>query len=425
MRQNCKKALFVEKIQLIGIVMIVVFGSGIEAQGGWVQTGFVGREVSTLAEGTPIDIMTGNGSHVVFAGVVDSGVFTITLVGDTVRRYPTETPSISDVADRPAGRVRSIEVLDNGTAVFAGTDSGLYAVNMISAALPAWRPVSTIPDEAVFDIAYSDSAYCILTKSILYKAERVFSGWGPCSLSGEILIPGDGQEFSSIVSWPIGNGFAAGLKGSAGAVYLAARKAESWNNISCIAGCTCIDAIVNSLAADSLGKLYAGTSEGVFYAEDLDTGCWHDFVPQLGLSINEIKASGGKTPFPSTDLYAATDSGLYKWSQRTSSFSLWEKILDKKTSSVVVTGDIATPVIYAATDDGVWKFDNTTAIARDAHSAGAMPRAASVKTISTLYTIDGKRVSGHGPYRRKPMGVYIRVDHDPSGRVVEAGRLVQ
>ena len=425
MRHDGKKALFVEHVQFICIAMLIALGSR-PAHGGWVQTAFAGREVSALSEGQ--NLMVSSSPQAIFAAVADSGVFTISLVGDMVRRYPEAAYSGSDGADHPAGKVHSLEVIDDGVAVFAGTDSGLYTVNMISAAMPAWRPHPMIPAEAVFDIAYSDSVYCIAIKTRLYKSKNIFGGWSPCSLSGEILIPGDGQEFSSITSWPMGNGFAAGLKGSAGgAVYFGDQKAAVWSNISCIAGCTCIDNAVRSLVADSSGRLYANTSEGVFYGDDFDTGCWHDFVPQLELPINELKASGGKTSFPSTDLYAATDSGLYKWSQRASSFSLWEKIFDKKTFSVVITGDLQQPRIYAATDDGLWTYDYAMAIDHDQKRAAVRPDAASLRTITTLYTIDGKRISSHGRHLhvRKPMGVYIRVDHDRSGAVVGAGRLVQ
>lgn len=421
MKRSYNPVLFPGRIQFIGIAMLITLGSS-PAHSDWGQTAFAGKEVSALAEGQ--DLMTTSGSQAIFVAVVDSGVFTITLVGDTVRRYPNKTYSGSDGDDRPKGKVHSLEVIDNGIAVFAGTDSGLYTVNMLSAVMPGWRPTPILPAEAVSDIAYNDSVYCVAMKSRLYKSKNIFGGWSPCSLSGAPLTPGDGQEFSSIASWPLGFGFAAGLNGSAGgAVYFADQKVSSWSNISCIAGCTCIKRAVRSLVADSLGTLYAGTFEGVFYGSDFDTGCWHSIMPQLPLSINEIKTFGKIIPGLPVDLYATTDSGLYKRSVRTTSSGAWQKIFDKKTFSVLITGGFEQPVIYAATDDGVWKYDHSTEIARGQKRASARPPVASVRTITTIYTIDGKRISSRVTHA-KPMGVYIKADHDRSGAVVRMRRFV-
>ncbi len=420
-KQNNNTVLFPRCIQFISIIMFIALSSSL-ADNAWNQLAFAKKEVSTLTLGP--NMMAISDSPSVFVAVVDSGVFTITLVGDTVRSFPNKTHSGSDDSDRPAGKVHSIGVVMGGAVVFAGTDSGLYTVSMFSATVPAWRPTLMLPDEPVYDIAYNDSACCITMKSRIYKSKYIFSSWSPCSLSGAPLLPGNAKEFSSITSWPLGKGFSAGLNGPDGAtVYFADQKAVSWSNMPCIEECTCIKNKIRSLVADSVGTLYAGTSEGIFYRSDFDTGCWHSIYPQLPLSVNEMKTYGKIIPGSPVDLYAATDSGLYKRSLRTTSSGMWQKIFDKKTSSVLITGDFEQPVIYAATNDGVWKYGITTGIASDQKRATTRTPAAYVRTTA-LYTINGKLISNRVA-GKKNMGVYIKVDRDRSGAVVRARRLVQ
>lgn len=376
---------------MIGLVMI----SSVSA--GWDRIGFGGKEIRALATG--LDIMRDR--QVVYVPVDDSGVFMVSGQDDSMYLFPYDNfPN-----DRPAGKVRSLLVTENGATVMAGSDSGFYSATIYSAALPIWRKTMFSSTEPVIGIAKSDSAFCAITASGVYRSKGVFGTWQPCSLSGNPLRPASGSVFTAVTSWPTGKAFVVGSATVAsdpagGHVIFGSISAQSWTDAACIPGCTCVDAVY-SLVADSQVTLYAGTSKGVFHSVDFDTGCWHSRPPQLEIPIRDMCLARMNATGMPPDVYVATDSGVYLKSIQTTASGAWNRLLSLKTFAVEVLDVSGDMVIYAGTGDGLWRYSPSTTIAARRNKTLQQSPAGQ----AARYSLDGRVVPQND--RKVYRGVYI------------------
>jgi len=366
--------------RISSVLLLITVCSGGFA-GGWKQVGFAGQEITGIIAGNDAFRQ----EQAVFFPVKDSGIYIMTATDDSTRRFPNTF--MAD--DKPVGTVHSLHVSADGVEAFAGTDSGLYMESLNFASLPAWRRVSALPSVPVYGIASSDSAYCVMTKNELYQSKSGYSTWARCSLftpSSETIT-----SYAALTVWQH-IGFIAATVTEANppafeSVLLGNPGATIWGVMSDIEGCTDLDQAVLSLSTDTTGMLYAGTAKGVFFGWDFDTGCWHPVNPQLPMPVKDVKPySAGSNGNPS-DLFAATDSGLYLWSGAASSPGEWQKSLATRTSGVaVVTMESGVRFVYAATDDGIWKYDPASGVTT------ARPRnhIRNTGTGAMMYTLDGK-----------------------------------
>ncbi|MBN1577241.1 MAG: hypothetical protein JW913_11850 [Chitinispirillaceae bacterium] len=368
--------------------------------GGWKRVGFVGKEIRALAVGR--DVMRDR--QAVYVPVDDSGVFMISGPDDSMYQFPFhDSPD-----DRPVGNIHSLLVSEDGATVLAGSDSGLYGASMYFSSLPIWRKTPLNSTETVIGIAESDSALCAVTASGVYRSKVAYGTWWPCSSGSGPVRPASGSVFTSITSWPAGEGFAAGAaatagNGSGGNVIFGSKNGRVWPDNQCIQGCTCSEGDVYSLAADTFITIYAGTSKGVFHGVDFDTGCWHSRTPQLEMPIRDMCLERMNTSGMPPDIYAATDSGVYLKSLQTSASGAWNRRFNMKTFAVEVMNVSGEYIIYAATVDGVWKYDKSTPVVRLRNMVKPQPAAG--RTV--MYSLDGRVLSQN--VRKRYRGVYITI----------------
>ncbi|NLV68201.1 MAG: hypothetical protein GXY14_11085 [Spirochaetes bacterium] len=386
--------------RLPAIVSLIVCAIGLSSvSAGWKKIGFSGKEIRALAVGN--DVLRDR--QVVFIPVDDSGVFTVSGPDDSMYQFLYQ----NSPQDRPTGRIHSLLVAENGATVLVGSDSGLYGGSIYFSSLPIWRKTSFASTETVTDLAESDSVFCAVTASGVYRAKNAFGTWWPCSLSGAPVRPASGSVFTSITSWPVGYGFvvgsaAAGSGAATGKVIFGSRDARSWTDGVCIQECTCINGDVYSLAADTHMTIYAGTSKGVFSAVDFDTGCWHSHPPQLEMPIRDMCLARMNSSGMPPDIYVATDSGVYLKSIQTTASAAWNRLFDMKTFAVEVMEVSGEYIIYAGTIDGLWKYDKSTSVI--GIRSGKLPHPAAERP-AVMYSIDGRMVSRKN--RERYRGVYI------------------
>ncbi len=385
---------------LLSVMVCTVWVASVSA--GWKRIGFAGKEIRALAVGR--DVLRNR--QVVYTPVDDSGVYMVSGPDDSMYQFPFhDAPD-----DRPAGRVQSLLVTENGATVLASSDSGLYGASMYFSSLPIWRKTPLNLTEPVIGIANSDSAFCAVTASGVYRSKIAFGTWWPCSLSRALVRPVSGSVFTAVTSWPVGSGFVVGSaaagSGTAGGghVIFGSYDARSWTDGTCITECTCIDGAVHSLATDSLITIYAGTSEGVFRGVDFDTGCWHSRIPQLEMPIRDITLARINSTGMPPDVYAATDSGVYLQSLQTTASGAWNRLFTMKTFAVEVIDLSGNYVIYAGTVDGLWKYDRSTVVAGRRNRVLEQPAAGQ----PVLYSLDGRVVPRNN--RNEYHGVYIMTD---------------
>ncbi|NLW32073.1 MAG: hypothetical protein GXY77_11530 [Fibrobacter sp.] len=377
---------------MIGIVLIS------SASAGWEKIGFAGKEIRALAVGR--DVLQER--QAVYVPVDDSGVFVAYVSTDSISRSLFgHSPN-----DRPAGKIHSLLLAENSATMLAGSDSGLYGASLYFASLPTWRKLSLNCTETVTGIAKSDSAFCAVTASGVYRTKSAYGTWLACSLSGAPVRPVSGSVFTAVASWPRGKGFvvgsaAAGAGVQGGPVIFGSVDAGSWTGSTCRAECTCINGSVYSFVADTQITIYAGTSKGVVHGVEFETSCWGVYPPQLEMPIRDMCLARMNSSGMPPDVYAATDSGVYLKSIQTTASGAWNRLFSMKTFAVEVIEENGDPVIYAGTADGLWKYTRSTSVA-GRHGVGPNKYAAE-RTIR--YSLDGRVIppKSAGRYR----GVYI------------------
>jgi hypothetical protein len=387
------------RILLPGIVVSLGAGTFTDAVAGWKRIGFPGLEITAATTG--VDLLK-NKQPVALIAVKDSGVFCVSGSLDSIERYPGIGAS---AADRPAGTVRSLFTTSDGASAFAGTDSGLYGESLMFSSLPAWRKIPGF-SAPVVGIAHQDSFYCASTSSELYIAKYPFGSWTPCTLSNRLPLPLVPSRLSSLVSWGPCGGFMAGAvagigTGGSGGILTGGNDGRRWQNMTCVYG-RCVDSTVFSLTACD-GKVFAGTSRGIFWAAEFDTGTWYPMTPQLvAPPVRHICVTYDSIS-DARKVFASTDSGVYV----SSNSNQWSLSLKVKTSGVVWPQKNYSTVIYAATADGLWKYEPATGVGEK--TVRRMPFSGTRETGS--YTIDGRRIPPIARGNRLP-GVYLQVRRD-------------
>jgi hypothetical protein len=389
-----------KRLPVFLFVMIgTVFITSVSAD--WHRVGFAGKEIRALAAGRDA-----SNRQVVFIPVDDSGVFMMYTSADSIYQSPFRcTPN-----DRPTGKIHSLLLAQNGVTMLVGTDSGLYGASLLMSSVPTWRKISLANTETVTGIAKSDSAFCAITASGVYRSKNTFDTWLPCSLSGVPVRPASGSVFTAVASWPRGRGFAVGSAASGGgalggSVIFGTYDARTWTNSTCVTECTCIDSAVYSLVADSQITIYAGTSKGFVFGVDFDTGCWHSRPPQLVLPVRDMCLTRMTSTWMPPDVYVANDSGVYLQSMQTTASGMWNRLFTRKTFAVEVMEVNGEPVIYAGTADGLWKYDRSTTAGARRSMVPLQPAAEQ----AALYSLDGRLLRQSGGKTRR--GVAIVVEH--------------
>jgi hypothetical protein len=395
------------RILLPGITMYL--GAGIIATAfcDWNRIGLAGIDVTAMTTG--IDVWRNN-RPIVLVGTEYGEVCSVSGSGDSIAKYPKIS---SGATDKPAGAIRALCMSDNGEVVFAGTDSGLYWANLNSAALPIWKKTEKIPSEPVTAITHNDSIYCAATITELYRSKSPFGEWMPCTVSNRLPSPASAPHFTSLASWWYG-GFAAGSCLAAGTnafggVLIGGTDARQWNNMTCVVS-QCVDSNVYSLTLGDSGKLFAGTSRGIFWASEFDTGTWYALSPQLTAApVNHVCVTYDSS-INAREIYASTDSGAYILSPRINA-SQWERFISLKVYSMVSLTPKNSRIVYAATQTGLWKYNTTTGV----HMRTTKKMPIFYTTVTDVYSVNGRKISSKTRLKHLSGGVYITAQRGTKG----------
>ncbi len=399
MTAKMKFCITLRRILFKGTILVCFAGIVGNAFSGWKRIGFAGTEVTAITAG--IDKLA-HDSLVILVAAGDSGIYSISGLNDSIRRFPRFALNASD---KPAGIVRSLYVDDDGVAAFAGTDSGLYGESMNFSSLPAWKKISAFHGEPVVGITRKDTAYCAATIKELYTSKSPFGTWKPCSVSKYLPPTANGAHFTSLTWWRYG-GFAAGsaLSGESndfGGVMLSGDKGSTWNNVTCVVN-QCVHNDVYSLSGDYNGRLYAGTSRGIFWAIEFDTGQWYEVSPQLTTVAIRHQWITYDSVSRQREIFASTDSGVYLLSSR-SNPQAWTLSLKIKAFGVWSSTTNTPQAWFAATSDGVWKYEQQTTALRSSNVHSELSFHCG---MSEAYSIDGRLLPSQTRLNRIS-GVYI------------------
>jgi hypothetical protein len=384
--------------------IIMVCGAGIVGNvfSGWKRIGFAGLDIPAITTGIGLLM---HDQPIVLVATKDSGVYSISGPQDSIKRFPIYSLNASD---KPAGAVRTLYVDKDGLSVFAGTDSGLYGESLNSSSVPAWKKINGIHGMPVVAITKKDSIYCVATIKELFTAKSPFAAWQPCSVSKYLPSPTNAPQFSSLAWWGYG-GFAAGSRlitgsNAFGGVIKGGNDGRAWENITCMYG-QCVNNDVYALTGGNTsgyeGKLFAGTSRGIFWAQEFDTGQWYEMSPQLKTwPARHLYITFDSMNYK-RDIFASTDSGVYVLSPKFNP-GQWTLSLNVKAFGVTSLPTTSQDVWFAATSDGVWKYEPTTMIRNRNENGVSSSRHASI----AAYSIDGRRIASSTQLKRVT-GVYI------------------
>lgn len=394
-------------ILLHSIFLILCSGTATTLFSAWNRIGLAGVDVTAITTG--VDIFHQQ-QKTIFAGTEIGEIFSIFGEYDSIKRYPN--PNLG-ASDKPVGAVRALFVSNNGVETFAGTDSGLYGQSMMFSSLPAWKKIAQFASEPVIAIANRDTTYCIATATELYRAKSPFGTWTACSVSKWLPEPSRLPHFTSLITWwnaPFlaGSYIPAGTDGFGG-VLTGSSNAHSWTNSTCIIN-QCVDSNVFSLTSDYSGKLYAGTSRGIFCASDFDTGQWFPLSPQLNAAPVHHICVTFDSSINAREIFASTDSGIYILSPRLNP-NKWVNTTSLKSYGIVSLNPGNSKAVYAGTRTGLWKYmpDSGTNVRRKTPHP-VFPQ----KVMTVRYTIDGRRFFPGGNCNNRT-GVLINVQYDERG----------
>ncbi len=293
-----------------------------------------------------------------------------------------------------------------GETTLAGTDSGLYGESLIFSSLPAWRRATIAITEPVRAITFTDSFWCVATAKELYRAKMPFSTWTPCSVSKWLPSPSSAPNFTTLTTWRYGEVYAGsvaqGANGFGGAL-CGGDKALQWENRTCMYG-PCVDSNIYSLTSGDFGLLFAGTSRGIFWSVEFDTGTWHPLSPQVPVTPVYNVCVTRDSSINGREIYAATDSGIYILSPRVNA-SQWFLSTRLKSSGIVTLNPSNSNTVYAATETGLWKYVSNGSV--PVKKVSSVPFALR-KDVTEMYSIDGRRISLNNKSRQYS-GVYIVV----------------
>jgi hypothetical protein len=374
----------------------------------WEQIGLGGNEITSITTGKYFGdtiLVAAAKSNGAYLRVGSSGSFSLlTDLGvDTVEQ------ALKTIRCLYMSARMSIPVL------FAGTDSGLFRYVFTSGVPPHWTKAKDIPAEPVFAItAEADTCYCA-TRSEIYGSFNSGAVWTACS-THNFLPPM--QRMSSFTSLSFFQGINAGSQltpslQSWDGVLHSSDKGKSWLDISNVPVFSSIRvSSVFSLASYSPmysqpARLLAGTSGGLLWIDDIDSGTWVYLGQQLQTAPVRNLYVTCHTRSLIADIFASTDSGVYILSDLVKPGE-WVLSLRGKASGVTSFASIDPKEWFAAMEDGVYRFtiDNTPAHNEQLWYSSKDPGKVNTKGRFITYTIDGKKMCRNPEYP----GVYLLYD---------------
>jgi hypothetical protein len=379
--------------------IIIITGAIIEPYSDWNQIGLAGVDITAIT--TTIDPFH-NQQSIIIIGTKNGDVLSVSGPNDSIARYPFLSSIFSD---KPTGAIRSLSISKGGETALAGTDSGLYGESLMFSSLPAWRRIPSIPAEPVNAITFTDSIWCIATAKELYRAKYPFSAWAPCSISKWLPSPDSTPNFTSLITWWSGGIYAGsavhGVNGFGGAL-CGGEKGLQWENRTCIYG-PCVDSNIYSLTTGDLRTLFAGTSRGIFWSVEFDTGTWHPLSPQVPVTPVRHVCVTRDSSIKAREIYASTDSGIYILSPRLNA-GKWQLSPRLKSYGIVSLNPSNSNTVYAATENGLWKYVSNASVP----IRKVLPVPVFRRETTEMYTINGKRISSNSKTRQLN-GVYVMV----------------
>jgi hypothetical protein len=384
---------------------IIITGVVVELYSDWNRIALA--EVDITAITTTIDPFH-NQQPIVIIGTKNGDVLSISGPNDSIARYPFLSSIFSD---KPSGAIRSLSISKGGETALACTDSGLYGGSLMFSSLPAWRRIPSIPVEPVNAVTLTDSIWCVATAKELYRTKFPFSAWTPCSISKWLPYPGSTPNFTSLTTWWSGGIYAGsaaqGVNGFSG-VLCGGEKGLQWENRTCIYG-PCVDSNVYSLTTGDFETIFAGTSRGIFWSVEFDTGTWHPLSPQVPVTPVRYVCVTRDSSINVREIYASTDSGIYILSPRLNA-GKWQLSTRLKSCGIVSLNPSNSNTVYAATENGLWKYVSNASVPTRRISPVPVFREESTE----MFTIDGKRILI--PSKTKQLkGVYV---------ITQGGKLV-
>jgi hypothetical protein len=358
----------------------------------WEQIGLKGTEVTALASGKFfIDtlLIAGTKSSGVFYRMGASAPFSL-LTG---MGPDSLGPALKAVHCLYMPGVTGIPFL------FAGTDSGLFRYIFTSGLPPQWTRMTGVPAEPVFAVtAQGDTCYCA-TRSEVYRSFNMGNAWAACS-TRQFLLPM--QRLTTYTSLAVFMGINAGsqMTGSLMAwdgVLHSFDQGAAWKDVSYLPGqSTPRIADVFSLAAyapvwNRPVRLAAGTQTGIFWAEDFDTGSWHEMEQQNKIAPAKHLYVSYHSKSTIADIFASTDSGVCILSALVKDGE-WVLSLKGKANGVASLFSMDPKEWFAAMGDGVYRF--TLEEVKTAPAASHSIHTSNMTQAGAVYSLDGRAVTG-------------------------------
>lgn len=371
-----------------GTISLLVSISAIPSHALWTQIGLAGKEVPALV------MRKAFGDTMLIAGTRNDGVWYQSGSGGQFRLLD----NIGSTVMSPflAG-LRALYIQNNEPRLWAGGDSGLAYYRFTSGLPPLWTKVESVPGITVTDITgKGDTLFCCTTADV-YRSFNGGTTWAACS-TRKILPPlGNITSFSSLeFVWGInaGSRFGGALNSWQGAMN-SPDHGGTWNDLSSLCPGSGLLGEVFDLAAyrpsfSAQQRLLAVTGNGIKYVEgDLDTGCWHPFVPQLNAMTPKSMHISYFSRSLEAEFWASGDSGVYLLSNRTNPVG-WARVFDKKTDCVIDNAWVDPTKWYAGTSDGVWMFPPGNVSIKP---GGCKPPAQrNDNSMSAAFTMNGRRL---------------------------------
>jgi hypothetical protein len=372
----------------------------------WEIYGLKGKEITSLATGNYF------GDTMLLAGTESEGVYVQYKRTDAFRLLAragvdTVVPAIHSI------RSLFMQASPSIPALYAGSDSGLYSYRFTSGLLPQWYKANGIPTEPVMSITGRNDTLFAATRSEIYKSGTGLAAWQPCSTRN--FLPAM-QRMSAFSSLSIFKGINAGstMSGAMSSwwgVLNSQTWGKSWEDISIFPGqlepgITSVFSLV-SYAPDfsKPQRLAAGTTTGVFWVDDFDTGSWHASNPQLKTAPARNLYVSYHSRSTIADIFASTDSGVCILSALVKNGE-WVLSYQGKANAVISLTSMDPKEWFAATSDGIYKFtlDNAGVVPGAVLPQGKKDPAT---RRSMVCSIDGRIFGTYDKSMVLPHGVFL------------------
>jgi hypothetical protein len=325
----------------------------------WTRQGLAGKEVTALVRVKPwTDTMLLAGTHegVWRKSSSDTG---FTPLWDVSPSEPGASPH----------NIHSLCYVGNFPRLWAGDDSGLAVYTFTSGLPPVWRRIESIPVASVTDIKGSGDTLFCSTAFEVYRSFDAGVTWSACSTRTFLPLLGNMTSFTSLELF---NGIVAGSKflgamNSWQGVMESLDYGTKWTDISNFPGQEkplgqVFDLLAYAPRFSDRERLLAATDAGLryFFKNDEDTGSWRAFEPDLERVIPNALSVSYFSWSLVADIWAATDSGAYMLSYRTT--GSWVRLSSQKTLCLIPNRLNDPDRCYAGTDDGVWEYAATVPV---------------------------------------------------------------